>query len=115
MEIIENEVYTQRETQAILKVSSSTVMRMIKKGLIRAAKVGRQYRIMGKELLRILSPELEDQVGKAYNRARKWVHEGMEDPAPIEEKKLAVMEEKMDSGPSRSAAKNRNSSKDKQL
>ena len=79
MEIKENEVYTHEETQAILKVSSSTVTRMIKKGLIRAAKVGKQYRIMGKELLRVLSPELEDTVGKAYNTARRWVHEGVDD------------------------------------
>ncbi len=78
MQINENEAYTHEETQAILKVSASTVTRMIKKGLIRAAKVGKQYRIMGKELLRVLSPKIEDQVGKAYNRARKWVHEGVE-------------------------------------
>ena len=75
MEIKEHEVYTHEETQAILKVSSSTVTRMIKSGLIRSAKVGKQYRIMGKELLRVLSPKLEDQVGKAYNKARNWVHE----------------------------------------
>jgi hypothetical protein len=49
--------------------------RMIKNGLIRAAKVGKQYRIMGKELLRVLSPQLEDQVGIAYNKARHWIHE----------------------------------------
>ena len=79
MEIKENEVYTHEETQAILKVSSSTVTRMIKKGLIRAAKVGKQYRIMGKELLRVLSPKLEDSVGKAYNKARNWIHEDVEE------------------------------------
>lgn len=80
MEIRENEAYTHEETQQILKLSSSTITRMIKKGLIRSAKVGKQYRIMGKELLRILSPELEDKVGKAYNKARNWAHEGMDDP-----------------------------------
>jgi excisionase family DNA binding protein len=69
LKIKENEVYTHEETQEILKVSSSTVTRMIKKGLIRAAKVGKQYRILGKELLRIVSPKLEDQVGKAYDKA----------------------------------------------
>lgn len=74
MEIKENEVYTPQETQELLKVSSSTVTRMLKQGLIRAAKVGKQYRIMGKELLRVLSPALEDQVGKVYNKARHWVH-----------------------------------------
>ena len=78
MEIKAGEVYTAEETRALLKVSSSTVTRMIKKGLIRTAKVGKQYRIMGKELLRILSPELEDQVGKAYAKARKWVHKGID-------------------------------------
>jgi excisionase family DNA binding protein len=78
VEIREHEVYTQRETQELLKVSASTVTRMIKKGLIRTAKVGKQYRILGKELLRILSPELEDTVGKAYNKARNWAH--AEDP-----------------------------------
>ena len=78
MEIRENEVYTHEETQQLLKVSSSTLTRLIKKGLIHAAKVGKQYRIMGKEILRVLSPEVEDTVGKAYNKARKWVHEGVD-------------------------------------
>lgn len=77
MEIKESEVYTPQEAQVALKVSSSTVTRMIKKGLIRTARVGKQYRIMGKELLRILSPELEDKVGKVYNKARQWVHENV--------------------------------------
>ncbi len=52
MNIQENTIYTPKETQAYLKVSQSTVTRMIKSGLIRAAKVGKQYRIFGKEILR---------------------------------------------------------------
>ena len=80
MEIKENEVYTHEETQALLKISSSTLTRMIKKGLIRSAKVGKQYRIMGKELLRILSPKLEDKVGKVYNKARNWAHKDVDEP-----------------------------------
>ena len=79
MQINENEVYTHEETQKILKISSSTVTRMIKKGLIRAAKVGKQYRITGKELLRVVSPQLEDKVGKAYNKARNWAHKDLEE------------------------------------
>lgn len=75
MEIRENEVYTHEEAQALLKVSSSTMTRLIKKGLIRSAKVGKQYRILGKELLRVVSPKLEDQVGKVYNKARNWAHQ----------------------------------------
>lgn len=78
MEIKEYEVYTHEETRAILRLSESTVTRMIKKGLIRAAKVGKQYRILGKELLRVMSPQLEDKVGKAYNKARSWAHEEAE-------------------------------------
>ncbi|MBI3307203.1 MAG: helix-turn-helix domain-containing protein [Candidatus Omnitrophica bacterium] len=84
MEINENEVYTTAEMQEILKISQSTAMRMLKTGLIRAAKVGKQYRIMGKELLRLVSPQLEDKVGKIYNKGRKWVHEGIdESPKPV--------------------------------
>ncbi|MFH1645317.1 MAG: helix-turn-helix domain-containing protein [Candidatus Omnitrophota bacterium] len=76
MEIKANEVYTTEEAHKLLKVSPSTTMRLIKKGIIRTAKVGKQYRILGKELLRLLSPELEDKVGKAYNKGRNWLHEG---------------------------------------
>lgn len=79
MEIRPYEVYTTEETQQLLKISPSTTMRLIKKGLIRAAKVGKQYRIMGKELLRVVSPKLEDMVGKRYNKARHWVHRGIDE------------------------------------
>lgn len=79
MQINENEVYTPEEAKKILKVSSSTMSRLIKHGLIGAAKVGKQYRIMGKEILRMLSPQLEDQVGKLYNKGRRWIHEGIDD------------------------------------
>lgn len=78
MDIKENTVYTVDETKEILKISKSTMMRLIKKGLIRTAKVGKQYRILGKEILRIVSPKLEDKVGKAYNKARMWAHEDID-------------------------------------
>jgi len=77
--IDENSVYTPKESQEILKISPSTMTRMLKSGLIKAAKVGKQYRIMGKELLRVLSPELEDKVGKVYNKARHWAHKGLDE------------------------------------
>lgn len=78
-EIKEHAIYTTEETQKILKISSSTMMRLIKKGLIKAAKLGGQYRILGKEILRAVSPKLEDQVGKIYNKGRKWIHDGVDD------------------------------------
>lgn len=75
MEIKANEVYTPKETQELLKVSSSTMTRLIRNGLIRTAKVGKQYRILGRDILRLLSPQLEDKVGKIYNKGRRWIHE----------------------------------------
>lgn len=79
MKIQEDAIYTPKETQVYLKVSQSTMTRMLKNGLIRAAKVGKQYRIFGKEILRVISPVIEDKVGQAYNKARHWVHEGIKE------------------------------------
>ncbi|MEW6407108.1 MAG: helix-turn-helix domain-containing protein [Patescibacteria group bacterium] len=75
MEIKEGGVYTLQEVQKLLKVSPSTSLRLVKNGFIHAAKVGKQYRILGKELLRLLSPQLEDKVGKLYNKGRAWLYE----------------------------------------
>ena len=65
-EIKDNTVYTTLETQKILKVSNSTIKRLLKKGLIRANKIGGQYRILGKEILRLVSPETEKVAVKSY-------------------------------------------------
>ena len=65
-EIKENAVYTTEETQRLLKVSNSTIKRMLKSGLIKANKVGGQYRILGKEILRLVSPEVEQKAIKSY-------------------------------------------------
>lgn len=65
-EIKPNAVYTINESQEILKISSSTIKRLLKKGLIRANKVGGQYRIMGKEILRLVSPEVEKKATASY-------------------------------------------------
>jgi excisionase family DNA binding protein len=75
MKIQEDVIYTPKETQIYLKVSQSTMTRMLKSGLIRAAKVGKQYRIFGKEILRVISPKIEDKVGQVYNKARRWAHD----------------------------------------
>jgi excisionase family DNA binding protein len=70
-EIKANAVYTTAEAQNLLKVSESTIKRLLKKGILRANKVGGQYRIMGKELLRLISPELEKKSVKAYLDVKK--------------------------------------------
>ena len=74
------EVYTTSEAQRFLKISESTIKRLLKNGLLRANKVGGQYRILGKELLRLVSPELEKEATKSYldikkkvvNKINKW-------------------------------------------
>lgn len=72
-EIKSNEVYTVSETQEILKISPSTIKRLLKKGLIRANKVGGQYRILGKEILRLVSPEVEKKAIKSYLNIKQKV------------------------------------------
>ena len=79
-EIMPNGVYTTDETREILKISKSTVKRLLKKGLIRANKIGGQYRILGKEILRLISPAVEQKAIKSYlnlkqqvvNKINKW-------------------------------------------
>lgn len=72
-EIKPNAVYTTAETQKLLKVSSSTIKRLLKRGLIRANKVGGQYRILGKEILRLISPEMEKKAADSYMKLKKKV------------------------------------------
>ncbi len=74
-EIKPNAVYTTEETQELLKISRSTIKRMLKKGLIRANKVGAQYRILGKEILRLVSPEIEKEAAKRYMKVKGKVVE----------------------------------------
>lgn len=71
IEIIENSVYTTAETQEILKISNSTIKRLLKKGLIRANKIGGQYRILGREIIRLISPEVEKRAIKSYLKLKK--------------------------------------------
>lgn len=79
-EIKPNGVYTTSETEAMLKISNSTIKRLLKNGILRANKVGKQYRILGKEILKLISPEIEKKVAatylgvkkKAVNKLNKW-------------------------------------------
>lgn len=70
-EIKENVVYTTKEAQDLLKISQSTIKRLLKKGILRANKVGGQYRILGKEILQLISPDLERKAEKVYMRVKK--------------------------------------------
>lgn len=70
-EIKENSVYTTTEAMSFLKISESTIKRWLKKGILRANKVGGQYRILGKEILRVISPELEKKAEGVYLNVKK--------------------------------------------
>jgi len=70
-EIKPNQVYTTREARSFLKVSESTIKRLLKKGIIRANKVGGQYRILGRELLRLVSPKVEEKAVKVYQKFKE--------------------------------------------
>ncbi len=72
-EIKKNAVYTTSEAEKILKISNSTIKRLLKKGLLKANKVGGQYRILGLELLRLVSPEVEEKAVKKYLSVKKKV------------------------------------------
>ncbi len=75
-EIKETQVYTREEAEDLLKVSRSTMMRLIKKGAVRAAKVGGQYRILGAELMRLLLPQPGYEVARTiYRKGREKVHQ----------------------------------------
>jgi len=78
-EIHPNAVYTTEETQELLKISNSTMKRLLKKGLIRANKIGNQYRILGHELLRLLSPIVDEKVSHAYGNLKRQVIEKVKD------------------------------------
>lgn len=70
-EINIHEVYTREEAEALLKISESTMGRLLRKGKIRAAKIGGQYRILGAELLRqVLPPSGYETVRNFYRSTR---------------------------------------------
>lgn len=78
-EIKENAVYTTAETEKLLKVSNSTLKRLLKKGLLKANKIGGQYRILGKEILRLISPEVEQKAIKSYLNLKQKVVDKIKD------------------------------------
>lgn len=68
--IKQNEVYTTKEARGFLKISESTIKRFLKKGIIRANKIGGRYRILGRELLKLVSPDIEEKSANFYQKAK---------------------------------------------
>ena len=73
MSINPDDIYTTQETQDLLKISNSTMKRLLKMGLIKANKIGGQYRILGKEILKAVSPTIERKAVYTYQRLKKKV------------------------------------------
>jgi len=69
-EIKPKEIYTTKEAQDFLKVSSSTMKRLLKRGIIKAYRVGGTYRIWGDEILNLVSPKLGEKVYKVYSKVK---------------------------------------------
>lgn len=73
-----DKIYTPKEARDFLKVSESTMKRMLKNGIIKAYKVSGQYRIWGSEILSLVSPKLESWVYRIYSRIREKVRRILE-------------------------------------
>lgn len=70
-EIKANAVYTREEAEKLLKISRTTMKRLLQQGVIRARKVGNQYRILGSELLRQVLPDAGYQTARELYRVSK--------------------------------------------
>ena len=57
IEIRPNAVYTLAEVCQILRISDATARRWLKAGKLRAARVGRAYRVLGSQLLDALDQD----------------------------------------------------------
>ena len=77
-EIKPKQIYTPKEARSFLKVSESTMKRMIRNGIIKAYKVSGQYRIWGDEILRLISPALESRVSRIYKNLRVKTKQAIE-------------------------------------
>ena len=78
-EIHSKELYTTKETQDFLKISPSTMKRMIKNGIIKAHHVGGTWRIWGDDILMLVSPKLEKKVYDKYVDVREKTRKAIED------------------------------------
>lgn len=77
-EIEPSKIYTPKEARDFLKVSDSTMKRMIKNGIINAYKVSGQHRIWGHEILNLVSPKLDEGVFKVYKKIKDKAKEAIE-------------------------------------
>jgi len=77
-EINPDQIYTTQEAQDFLKISKSTMKRFLKKGIIKAYKVGGRYRIWGREILRLVSPKAEQKAVSYYRKLKEKTRKKIE-------------------------------------
>lgn len=65
-----NIVYNTKEIRNFLKISESTLKRWLKTGIIQANKIGGTYKILGAEVLRLISPKAENKTSSLYRKFR---------------------------------------------
>jgi len=73
-EIEPGKIYTPKETRDFLKISESTMKRMLRDGIIRAYKVSGQYRIWGTEILKLTSPGFRYRIYRFYMSIRSKIN-----------------------------------------
>ena len=71
VKVNKSEVYTTEEAQDFLKISNSTMKRYLKKEILRANKIGGRYKILGKEILRVVSPRVENKTKRIYKNLKE--------------------------------------------
>ena len=74
-----NKIYTTEETRNILRISESTIKRWLKNGIIQANKIGGRYKILGSEILRLISPTLEENTRKFYRDLKEKTKKTIKD------------------------------------
>jgi len=72
-EIHPNKVYTTEETRKFLRISKSTIKRYLKRRILKANKIGGRYKILGKEILRLISPRAEVKTIILYKKLKQKV------------------------------------------
>lgn len=74
-----DKIYTTKEARNFLKISESTIKRWLKKGIIRANKIGGRYRILGAEILRLISPKAQTKAANVYHKLKNKTKKFVED------------------------------------
>ena len=77
-EIKPDQIYTTEEACDFLKISPSTINRYLKKGVLKANKVGGRYRIWGREILKVISPDVENKAVQTYQKIKGKVRKTIE-------------------------------------